>query len=267
MKARFFPAILLLSSELNATAFTPRKSSYATTNNNSSATAGGDINIKGDDIRHQSISRQRRTTTSSVARKMGSQALVYGTAAATTFGMQTVGFLAAYLLKTETFYDIFGGTNYIVVAILSAILGAVGDGALNWVDDPRKILTTVLFACSRGWLLLFLAWRAHERKGDARFDEVLGKNGNPPQPLNFLVYWMAQAFWVMLVSMPMLFVNSSNLRMPSFSPYDIAWAVLFGSGVLIEIVADIQKAMWVKNGRPGDFCEVGLWKYSRKECY
>ena len=110
------------------------------------------------------IKRQRKSV-ASVQRSMGSQALVYGTAAATTFGLQTVGFGAAYLLKTETFYDIFGGVNYLLLALISAILGATGDGALQWIDDPRKILTTVLFGCSRGWLLLFLAWRAHERKG------------------------------------------------------------------------------------------------------
>jgi steroid 5-alpha reductase family enzyme len=195
---------------------------------------------------------------------MGSQALVYGSAVATTFAMQTIGFIAAYLLKTETFYDIVGGANYLLLALLSAILGATGDGALPWVDDPRKILTTVLFACSRGWLLLFLAWRAHERKGDSRFDEVLGKNGNAPQPLNFFVYWMVQGLWVMLVSMPMLFVNSSNLRKPDLSVYDILCAILYGSGVLIEIVADFQKAMWVKRGRQGHFCDVGVWKYSRE---
>ena len=177
--------------------------------------------------------------------------------------MQTIGFIAAYLLKTETFYDIFGLLNYLLLALLSAILGATGDG-LQWIDDPRKILTTVLFGCSRGWLLLFLAWRAHERKGDSRFDEVLGKNGGTPQPLNFFVFWMAQAFWVMLVSLPMLFVNSSSVKQPDFSAYDIAWAVLFGSGVFIEILADIQKALWVKRGRQGNFCNVGVWKYSRK---
>ena len=195
---------------------------------------------------------------------MGSQSLVYGTAVATTFGIQTIGFVAAYLLKTETFYDIVGGTNYILLALLSAIIGTTGDGALPWVDDPRKILTTVLFACSRGWLLLFLAWRAHERKGDSRFDEVLGKNGNAPQPLNFFVYWMVQGIWVMLVSMPMLFVNSSNLRKQGLSVYDIACTVFFGSGLLIEVVADFQKAKWVKRGRQGFFCDVGLWKYSRE---
>jgi len=200
---------------------------------------------------------------------MGSQALVYSTAVAATFGMQTIGFVVAYLLKTETFYDIFGGTNYVLLAILSAILGATtGDEALPWADDPRKILSTVLFACSRGWLLLFLAWRAHERKGDSRFDEVLGKNGNPPQPLGFFVYWMVQGLWVVLVSMPMLFVNSSNLRKPDLSAYDIFCAISFGSGVLIEVVADFQKAMWVKRGREGSFCDVGIWKYSRElGCY
>jgi len=198
---------------------------------------------------------------------MGTQALVYGTAVATTFGLQTTGFLAAYALKTEKFYDIFGGINYLLLALLSAILGATGDGALHWIDDPRKILTTVLFGCSRGWLLLFLAWRAHERKGDSRFDAVLGKSGGSPQPLNFFVYWMVQGFWVMLVSMPMLFVNSSNLVKTDFSVYDIVWAVLFGGGVLIEIVADIQKAWWVKCGRKGTFCKAGVWNFSRHPNY
>jgi steroid 5-alpha reductase family enzyme len=213
---------------------------------------------------HQAIvSRQRKTERSMIS----SQALVYGTAVATTFGMQTIGFVAAYLLKTEVFYDIFGGVNYLLLAVLSATLGASTDGTLPWVNDPRKILTTILFSCSRGWLLLFLAWRAHERKGDARFDEVLGKNGGTPQPINFFVFWMAQAFWVILVSMPMLFVNSSSVQKPNFSVYDIVTAILFGGGVLIEIVADIQKAMWVKAGRQGVFCDVGVWKYSRHPNY
>ena len=208
--------------------------------------------------------RQGRTSVASVERKMGAQALVYGTAVAATFGMQMLGFCAAWILKTEVFYDIFGGLNYLLLAVLSAILGATGEGALPWIDDPRKILATVLFACSRGWLLLFLAWRAHERKGDARFDAPLGKNGHTPNAVQFLNFWIVQAMWVLFVSLPMLFVNSSSVVKPNFSGFDIATAILFGGGVLIEIVADIQKAIWVKRGRKGDFCEAGIWKYSRE---
>jgi len=200
----------------------------------------------------------------------GTPALVYGAAAVATFGIQTGGFAVAYLLKTEKFYDILGGVNYLLLALLSAVLGAAGEGALPWTDDPRKILATALFAASRSWLLCFLAWRAHERQGDARFDEVLGKGasaGHPPRPAGFFAYWMVQAFWVMLVSMPMLFINASRVAKPGFSALDCVWVLLFGTGVFTEIVADIQKAHWVKRGRQGDFCETGLWKYSRHPNY
>ena len=254
-------ALTIFLSLSNTTAFTPRRAFG--TDYTASALVPKKYQALDTKNQHQAIIRQQKSI-SSVQRTMGSQSLVYGTAVATTFGIQTIGFVAAYLLKTETCYDIVGSTNYILLALLSAIIGTTGDGALPWVDDPRKILTTVLFACSRGWLLLFLAWRAHERKGDSRFDEVLGKNGNAPQPLNFFVYWMVQGIWVMLVSMPMLFVNSSNLRKQGLSVYDIACTVFFGSGLLIEVVADFQKAKWVKRGRQGFFCDVGLWKYSRE---
>merc|ERR1711966_510697 len=80
-------------------------------------------------------------------------------------------------------------------------------------------------------------------------------------------YWMVQAFWGMLVSMPMLFINASRVAKPGFSALDCVWVLLFGTGVFTEIVADIQKAHWVKRGRQGDFCETGLWKYSRHPNY
>jgi steroid 5-alpha reductase family enzyme len=154
--------------------------------------------------------------------------------------------------------------------LFSAISGSGNPddaSTLQWVDDPRKIIATILYIFSRGWLLLFLAWRAHERGGDSRFDEVLGKAGGPMQPLTFFVFWMAQAFWVYLISMPLLFINSSDVKRPEFSAYDIAFAVLFGCGVAIEILADIQKALWVRDGRKGTFCSIGIWRFSRHPNY
>ncbi|KAL3785138.1 hypothetical protein HJC23_013297 [Cyclotella cryptica] len=105
------------------------------------------------------------------------------------------------------------------------------------------------------------------KEGDARFDEVLGKKGGRMKPLTFFVYWMAQAFWVYLISMPLLFINSSSVKQSDFAAYDIAFATLFGCGVLVEIVADIQKAWWVRSGRPGHFCSVGVWSFSRHPNY
>ena len=94
--------------------------------------------------------------------------------------IQLCGWTVAYLLQTEKFYDILGGLNFLAVAAFSA---ASTEG---WEGDPRKVAATVIFTCSRSWLLLFLAWRAHERGGDARFDGVKEKPGL------FLVFWFMQ---------------------------------------------------------------------------
>ena len=52
--------------------------------------------------------------------------------------------------------------------------------------------------------MLFLAWRAHERKGDSRFDEIKGIF------FSFLVAWMFQGVWVFTISLPVIFVNGSD---------------------------------------------------------
>ena len=95
--------------------------------------------------------------------------------------IQIGGWAVAYALRTEKFYDILGGLNFLAVAAFSA---ATADG---WEADSRKVAATVIFCCSRSWLLIFLAWRAHERGGDARFDGVKDKPGL------FLVFWVMQA--------------------------------------------------------------------------
>lgn len=174
--------------------------------------------------------------------------------AAGTVSIQLVGFLIAFVLQTEKFYDILGGINFLALGIYSLI-----DGGL--LDNGRKIACTVAFSLSRAWLLLFLAWRAHERKGDSRFDDVKDKFGT------FLLYWMVQAIWVFCISLPVIFVNSSDKQVFSFSILDWITIVGFFSAIILEIIADVQKAMWVKAGREGGFCTVGVWSISRHPNY
>ena len=95
--------------------------------------------------------------------------------------IQIGSWAVAYALRTEKFYDILGGLNFLAVAAFSAATAA------GWEADARKVAATVIFCCSRSWLLIFLAWRAHERGGDARFDGVKDKPGL------FLVFWVMQA--------------------------------------------------------------------------
>ena len=57
-----------------------------------------------------------------------------------TLQLYLSGFLVAFALQTETFYDILGGLNFLALAVWS-----VWDGTA----DTRKIYTTILFSCSR----------------------------------------------------------------------------------------------------------------------
>mmetsp|Transcript_2156 Transcript_2156/g.3270 ORF Transcript_2156/g.3270 Transcript_2156/m.3270 type:complete len:311 (-) Transcript_2156:1178-2110(-) len=184
---------------------------------------------------------------------------ILGISAAITGGIQLAGFLVAYSLQTEKFYDILGGLNFLALGIYSAIDGQYEGG--DWSDNSRKVCATVIFSASRAWLLLFLGWRAHERGGDSRFDEVKNKFGM------FLLYWFVQAIWVFSISLPIVFINSSDKAFDSLSVLDYICIVGFAFAVVFQVSADVQKAIWVKAGRVGGFCKVGVWKFSRHPNY
>ncbi len=175
----------------------------------------------------------------------------WGKSVLLTFLFQWSAFAVSFCLQTEKFYDVSGGLNFLSLAILSLLSN--GDPHL------KKIVFTCVFLVSRGWLTIFLAWRAHERGGDSRFDNVVN-NG----PL-FLVYWTFQAIWVSLITMPLLYVNDSSQlnEAKKWSILEVITILGFAFGVVFEIAADIQKTVWIKRGRPGHFMQTGVWKYSR----
>ena len=180
---------------------------------------------------------------------------ILGISAAITGGIQLSGFLVAYWLQTEKFYDVLGGINFLVLGIYSAIDGQYEGG--DWSDNTRKLCATNIFSVSRAWLLLFLAWRAHERGGDSRFDEVKNKFGM------FLLFWCVQGIWVFCISLPVIFINSTDRDFDGLSVLDYICVVAFAFAVVFEITADVQKSVWVKAGREGGFCQVGVWNFSR----
>jgi steroid 5-alpha reductase family enzyme len=79
----------------------------------------------------------------------------------------------------------------------------------------------------------------------------------------FLLYWFVQGIWVFSISLPVIFINTSDKGFDGLSVLDYICIVGFAFAVVFEISADIQKAVWVKAGRVGGFCKVGVWKVSR----
>jgi steroid 5-alpha reductase family enzyme len=141
------------------------------------------------------------SSSSPTAHKMSQELTILGISAAITAVIQLSGFAVAYKFQTETFYDILGGINFLTLGIYSAIDGT---SSSPFFSSSRKVAATAIFLVSRGWLLLFLAWRAHERKGDGRFDEI------KTSFVWFLVAWVFQGVWVFTISLPVIFVNGSD---------------------------------------------------------
>lgn len=195
---------------------------------------------------------------------------IYAEGAILTFAIQFLGFVVAATLQTEVFYDILGGVNFLALGLLSVITsvldGRDGTSSSN-IDTANNSIFVGLFVISRGWLLVFLAWRAHSRKGDARFD------GIRDAPLIFFFVWMIQAAWVYCVSLALLAGVASTTAdhdesSATMSPF-VSTGMLLGMALSIvaEIQSDITKARWVSRGRPGGFCSEGLWKISRHPNY
>lgn len=178
---------------------------------------------------------------------------VYADGAIITFGMQFVGFAVAAILQTEVFYDILGGINFLTLLV---VFPAAESSSANTVFLG-------LFAVSRGWLLVFLAWRAHDRKGDARFDGIRNV------PSTFFIYWMVQAVWVYCISLPLLVVSASDGMTTNTTKLAFSSLMLLGMALSIffEILSDVIKAKWVSKGRIGGFCTDGPWNYSRHPNY
>jgi len=169
------------------------------------------------------------------------------------FALQIAGFTAAFLLRTEKFFDFFGAGNFIIVAVASWLLS-------EELADPRRIISTGLFCASRLWLLVFLAIRAHDR-GDARFNEV------KTEFAAFLAFWIGQAVWVSLISLPVIAINTAREDPIPIGVAGVFFIALFAFSLITQIHSDMIKRMWVQEGRPGHFCRRGCWSFSRHPNY
>lgn len=170
-----------------------------------------------------------------------------------TAGMQLTGWAIAVLTSSEKLYDFAGGANFILVALLTLCLG----------DEysTRQVVATVLMCTSRAVLAGFLLFRVLARGGDARFD------GAKESPGVMLVFWSLQIVWVYVVVSPVIFINGS-MDQPELCALDYIGFVLTASGIVLQLIADVQKYRFRNDERnKGCVCDVGLWYVSRHPNY
>lgn len=176
-----------------------------------------------------------------------------------TVAMQFIFFIVACSCKFDKVTDFAGGTNFVVLAVLTFCLASTW----NW----RQIMVTAFIVVWGLRLSGYLLYRIIKIGEDKRFDD---KRENC---LKFAGFWVFQAVWVFTVSLPVIFVNaeSSAVKLDpdnKWTPQDLLGAVFFVVGLLCETFADLQKFNFRNDpANKGKWCDTGLWKYSRHPNY
>ncbi|KAK3085598.1 hypothetical protein FSP39_005934 [Pinctada imbricata] len=179
-----------------------------------------------------------------------------------TIAMQFSFFLVACTCKFDKVTDFAGGTNFVVLAVLTFFLAET----YNW----RQIMVTVFIVLWGLRLSGYLLYRIIKIGEDNRFDD------KRDSCVKFAGFWTFQAFWVFTVSLPVIFINapdSATFLSPDkdnteFRAMDIIGAILFAVGLTCETFADFQKFAFRNNpANKGKWCDTGLWKVSRHPNY
>lgn len=172
-----------------------------------------------------------------------------------TIIQQFLFFIIAAYFKFDKVTDFAGATNFFVISITTLSFGAS--------FNTRQLL--ISFGCCLWSIRLtgYLLMRILKIKKDERFDNL-----NRGFTLQFALFWVIQALWVMIVSSPIILVNSEcciNLELNSQDVIGISFWLI---GFVIESVSDYQKFNFKNNDNNlNKFCNVGLWSISRHPNY
>lgn len=178
---------------------------------------------------------------------------IFALAVAVVFVIQWVGFIAAYLLQTEMFFDLTGSITYISVTMMAVWLGPVVDG--------RTILLLILVVIWAGRLGIFLFRRILRAGKDARFDDL------KVSFVRFLNTWTLQGLWVTLTLAAALAAITTAIR-KELGLFAMVGALVWIFGFAIEATADAQKSRFRADPEnKGKFIDTGLWSWSRHPNY
>jgi steroid 5-alpha reductase family enzyme len=178
-----------------------------------------------------------------------------------TAGLQLLTFLVAYLLQFDKLTDISGTSNFVLLGWLSYALGAH--------RYTRQTVNTLLLTAWGVRLGSYLLLRVVRRGHDARFDEMRASVGR------FGGFFVFQAFWVFLVTLPILLSNATRYDVPIGARDYVGWT-LWTVGFLVEVWADQSKDAFYEQRRSSSstsssstrgIITTGCWSWSRHPNY
>ncbi|CAN0271386.1 unnamed protein product, partial [Scytosiphon promiscuus] len=143
-----------------------------------------------------------------------------------TVVFQLAFFFVAFACKFDKVTDFAGGSNFVVLAIVTLVLGDY--------YYARQILVTLAVSLWGTRLAGWLLYRVIKMGKDDRFDDTRDNF------FKFLAFWVGQMIWVWSVSLPLTFLNSTEVN-PGLTARDIAGGIMFVTGFIFELGGDVQK--------------------------
>jgi steroid 5-alpha reductase family enzyme len=154
-------------------------------------------------------------------------------------------FVPAYAFKTDKLTDMSYSITFILLTIIAFLLNTY---------ETTKILLLTMISLWGIRLGTFLLIRIRKWKKDKRFDGIREKF------TKFLGFWTIQGITVFILLIPALQYMKSE---PSYTNWTLIGILVWGTGLVIETVADHQK--YKHKGKK--WVSTGLWKYSRHPNY
>lgn len=177
--------------------------------------------------------------------------------------IQASAFLISYTLQFDKITDFSGGSNFLILALVTLIYGQT--------FESRNLVASLAVMVWSIRLAGFLLFRVLKRGKDDRFDAMRANF------FKFGIFWLFQLLWVWTVSLPITVLNSPNIsasaldRIRFGSASDIIGSIFYLSGMLLETLADVQKYQWKDRSKsqpnPLPACQIGVWKWSRHPNY
>jgi len=161
-------------------------------------------------------------------------------------------FAVAAARRTDVVTDLSYSLTFALLAVVLPFTGA---------GRPVQLVASLLVVVWAVRLGAYLFRRILRMKVDHRFD------GMRERPLRFARFWLLQAITVAVVMLPVSYLLDQN-HPSGLGVWSIAGALIWLLGLLVEAVADAQKAAFrAKEENRGRFVASGLWRYSRHPNY
>ncbi len=169
----------------------------------------------------------------------------------------TIVFIIALMRKDNSIVDVAWGMGFIIIAVYTIIQsGEV---------DLRKMIVSLLVLLWGLRLSFHIMVRSSGKGEDFRY-KAWRDTWKYFIPRSFFQIFMLQGLFMLIISTPIWFINSG--KGGPLGPWDSLGLLVFGTGFLVEVIADYQLVDFKKNPEnKGKLMTTGLWAASRHPNY